>query len=57
VEHKKGNENCTRVLIEMSVRLGGSNAKSKECQRKIRPVCEIAESILEQVLKKMINAE
>jgi len=41
----------------MSVRLGGSNAKSKECQRKIRPVCEIAESILEQVLKKMINAE
>jgi hypothetical protein len=38
--------------MELSSQLGGSKTKSNECKRKLRPVCKITDSFLEQVKKK-----
>jgi len=48
----QGNKDHAKVLIELSSQLGGSKTKSNECKRKLRPVCKITESFLEQVRKK-----
>jgi uncharacterized protein Yka (UPF0111/DUF47 family) len=54
----RGNEDHAKVLIELSGRLGRSDTKSKECERKMMPMCKLTESFLETVQKKeKITAE
>jgi hypothetical protein len=48
----QGNEAHAKVLIELSSKLGSTKKKANECKRKLRPVCKITESFLEQVRKK-----
>jgi hypothetical protein len=54
----RGNEDHAKVLIELSGRLGRSDTKSKECERKMMHMCKLTESFLEHVQKKeKITAE
>jgi hypothetical protein len=48
----QGTGDQAKVLMELSSQLGGSKTKSNECKRKLRPVCKITDSFLEQVKKK-----
>lgn len=48
----QGNEKQSKVLIELSGKLGSSMIEPHKCKRKLRPVCKIMESLIEQVKKK-----
>lgn len=48
----QGNENHARVLIHLSGLLEISDAKSKQCERRLKPMCQLTESFLERVRKK-----
>ncbi|MCW4016823.1 MAG: hypothetical protein NWF06_10670 [Candidatus Bathyarchaeota archaeon] len=48
----EGNEMHAKVLIELSGRVEGPKPKTGECKRKLRPVCKLTESLLNQVHKK-----
>ncbi len=53
-----GNEKQSKALIELSGQIGSSKAKSEQCKMKLRPVCKVTESLIDQVKKKKkISAE
>ena len=53
-DHKRHSE----ILIEMSIRIGNSKIKTRECKRQLSVVHKTIEAVLKQVLKKeRITAE
>ena len=48
----QGNDKQSKVLIDLSNKLGTSRIKSHECKLKLRPVCKITESLIDQIQKK-----
>ncbi len=53
-----GNEKQSKSLIELSGKIGSSKVKSEQCKMKLRPVCKVTESLIEQIKKKKtISAE
>lgn len=53
-----GNEKQSKSLIELSGKIGSSKVNSEQCKMKLRPVCKVTESLIEQIKKKKtISAE
>lgn len=53
-----GNEKQSKSIIELSGKIGSSKVRSEQCKMKIRPVCKVTESLIEQIKKKKtISAE
>ena len=48
----RGNEKQSKVLIDLSDKLGTSKIKSHECKLKLRQVCKITESLIAKAKKK-----